>query len=165
MALNVPKNVGLGGGFPLGSTLPGRSSSAVCIVLFTESAGNMTKLNIAPAHAPERALSHDRSSVLLADLSETLWPSCFDRRRRRRREATNSLVANHAALPPDSRMKVPVWPSQSPRMPSLRTTEVRTDIGPNSWRSAVAVLDAVTGAIIWTCILHLTSSTGVLYAK
>ena len=41
----------------------GRSSSSVCIVLFTVSAGNKARLNAAPAHAPEKADSQGRSCV------------------------------------------------------------------------------------------------------
>ena len=86
----------------------------------------------------------------------------------------NSFVVNHAAPPPHSRMRVPVWPSQRPRMPSVRITDIKTDRGPGRGRGvglrvesnvAVAVgcgIETDVGAIIWTCILHFTSSTGVL---
>jgi hypothetical protein len=41
----------------------GRSSSSVCIVLFTVSAGNRVRLNAVPAHAPENTDSRGRSCV------------------------------------------------------------------------------------------------------
>ena len=113
----------------------------------------MLRLNATPAHAPESADSQGR---MRASFEEDSFPS----RRAKRREATNSLVQNQAAVPPVSRMSVPVWPSQRPPKPLVRTTDVRTVRGPG--RLVVALGVVVTS--ICTCILHLTSSIGVLDA-
>ena len=87
----------------------------------------------------------------------------------------NSFEPNHAAEPPVSRMSVPVWPSHRPRKPVVRMTVLRTSMGPGSlvtWETCgVAPLNCAAGmgetegggaASIWTCILHFTSSMGVL---
>lgn len=145
-----------------------RSSASVCIALFTVSAGKSATLYATPAHAPAVALSHGRSSRLSASESPRRCKSNAD---------APSFAANHAAPPPVSRMSVPVCPSQSPRSPVSRTTEVRTAMGPGSLAiegagglcaesvaaaemAAAEVMDGVMS--IWTCILHFTSSIGVL---
>jgi hypothetical protein len=56
-------------------------------------------LNAAPAQAPDKADSHATKSLFDADGPERLALS---------NDAMNSLVENHAAEPPDSRMKVPM---------------------------------------------------------
>ena len=139
----------------------GRSSASVCIVLLTVSAGKNARLYAAPAHAPLNALSHARSSRVGAS--------------RRRSLQINSLVPNHAAEPPVSRMSVPVWPNQSPRTPSARIASRRMASGPGRLRrrdearadeipaACTAPADKAGGATsICTCILHFTSSIGVL---
>ena len=154
-AINVPANVAFRGideeSNPRTVVIDlGRSSSSVCIVLFTVSAGNRARLNAAPAHAPENADSQGRSCM-----------SVELRRRAKSSDATYSLVPNQAAVPPVSRIKVPVWPNHSPRRPVLRITDTSNVIGPGSFSR-----DIPTGGTtnIWTCILHLTSSIGVLQA-
>lgn len=159
-AINVPPNVAFRGIEPGGSNPRevvdlGRSSSSVCIALFTVSAGNSAKLNAAPAHAPDNADSQGRSCVSV----EVGWE-----RRAKSNEPMYSLVLNQAAVPPVSRINVPVWPNQSPRKPVLRITDTNTDIGPGSFRGILPKASAPPGGAtsIWTCILHLTSSSGVL---
>lgn len=135
----------------------GRSSASVCIVLLIVSAGKHVRLYAAPAHAPLNALSHGQSS--------RVGPS------RRRSLQMNSLVPNQAAEPPVSRMSVPVWPNQSPRTPSVRTASRRMASGPGRFRGGGARMgrtpaDEGGGAIsICTCILHFTSSIGVLFVR
>jgi hypothetical protein len=139
--------------------IPGRSSASVCIVLLTVSAGKNARLYAPPAHAPLSALSEGRSCRPGASLRSSLQ--------------TSSLVPNHAAEPPVSRMSVPAWPSHSPRTPAVRITSRKIAKGPGRSRmdavargvttAAAAMVD--DGAIsICTCILHLTSSIGVLVA-
>ena len=88
----------------------------------------------------------------------------------------NSFEPNHAAEPPVSRMSVAVCPSHKPRNPVVLITVLRTAIGPGS----LAIREVYNGAVplncaagigetegggatsIWTCILHFTSSMGVL---
>jgi len=155
---------------PFPVVVVGRSSSAVCIALFTLSAGNDARLKAAPAHAPDRADSHGRRSIGLAlpvvGIVESSSSEKEDPRRRtrraRRREAMYSLVPNHAAVPPVSRMKVPVCPSHSPRMPVVRITDMSTEMGPGRFRGLAAAAAEACGTSIWTCILHFTSSIGVL---
>lgn len=67
-----------------------------------------------------------------------VWEVLRDRRDKRR-PATNSFEANQAAFPPSSRMNVPRWPTQRPRMPVVRIVVIRTDIGPGSLTTAAAV--------------------------
>lgn len=134
--------------------LRGRSSPSVCIALFTVSAGNRLRLNATPAMAPERADSQGRSSWIVFDVEEL--PS-FPSRRARRRDATNSLVQNQEAVPPVSRINVPVCPNHRPMIPCVRITDVRTEIGPGSLVDPREVVMSIC-----TCILHLTSSIGVL---
>jgi hypothetical protein len=142
----------------------GRSSAPVCIVLLIVSAGKNARLYAAPAHAPLDALSHAQSSRVGAS--------------RRRSLQTSSLVPNHAAQPPVSRMSVPVWPNQSPRTPSVRIASRRMASGPGRLRrrdearageipaAGTAPADEAGGAIsICTCILHFTSSIGVLFVQ
>src|ERR1700733_9139626 len=125
------------------------------MALFTVSAGKRAILNAAPAQAPEKADSHRRRSVRgfgCACKSDCVCEcggcgsdgcgcdceydcDCEDdgesrRRRATSRDATNSLVANQAAVPPASRMRVPVCPSQRPRTPVERMIEERVAIGP-----------------------------------
>ena len=132
--------------------LRGRSSSSVCIALFTVSAGKRLRLNATPAKAPERADSQGRNSWI-SFVVEVL--ASLPSRRARRMDATNSLVQNQAAVPPVSRRSVPVWPNQRPLKPCVRITDLRTVIGPGR---------LIRGVVpsICTCILHLTSSIGVL---
>ena len=92
--------------------VPGRRSPSVCIVVLIVSAGKTARLYAAPAHAPLNALSQGRSCRSGAALRRSL--------------ETNSLVPNHAADPPISRMSVPAWPSHSPRTPVVRTTSRKT---------------------------------------
>ena len=133
--------------------VPGRSSASVCIVLLTVSAGKNARLYAAPAHAPLSALSEGRSCRSGASLRRSLH--------------TSSLVPNHAADPPVSRMSVPDWPSHNPRTPAVRITSRKMAKGPGRSRMD-AVARGVTTAEAWgvinicTCILHLTSSIGVL---
>lgn len=91
----------------------------------------------------------------------------------------NSFEPNHAAEPPVSRMSVPVWPSHKPRKPVVLKTVFRTSIGPGSFanRWATGGTRPLTGMAgirereeggttsIWTCILHLINSMGVLEKK
>src|SRR5260370_29749013 len=74
--------------------LRGRSSSSVCIALFTVSAGNRLRLNATPARAPEKADSQGRSSWVAFDVEEL---ASFPSRRARIRDATTSLVQNQEA--------------------------------------------------------------------
>ena len=91
----------------------------------------------------------------------------------------NSFEPNQAAEPPVSRMSVPVWPSHKPRKPVVLMTVFRTSIGPGSLavrgvydgkvllNCAAGIGDIEGGGAtsMWTCILHLISSTGVLMRK
>lgn len=83
-------------------------------------------LYAAPAHAPDTADSHAARSFIEMGLSESRARLAI------RIDAMYSLQANQAAPPPDSRMRVPVWPSQRPWKPVVRMMEVSTDIGPGS---------------------------------
>ena len=161
ISLRVPKNVGF--------APPGLSSAAVCIVLFTLSAGKSATLYATPAHAPETADSQGRR--LMGSPS-----SACRRRRARRKRAAASLDTNQAAPPPSSRMKVPVCPSQRPKKPVWRIVVMRTEIGPGRCLKELGPDSVAAGAdddaprttdsgtaSICTCILHLTSSIGVLY--
>lgn len=100
------------------------------MVLLTESAGKNEQLYAAPAHAPESADSHGKMSffVKVCPVLRDRWDT--------RREATNSFEVNQAAFPPSSRMNVPKWPTQRPRIPSVRITVIRMDIGPGSLTAA-----------------------------
>lgn len=155
IARNVPPKLALGRGFSPG--ILGRSSSSVCIALFTVSAGKSARLNAAPAQAPDSADSQGRSLTVGVVRKEG---SSF-RRRSTNNRATNSFVVNHAAPPPVSRIRVPVCPSHIPRRPVLRITDIRTDIGPGNGMAA-PLADSAGVTSICTCILHLTSSMGVL---
>lgn len=147
----VPNDLG-----PANPADAGRSSASVCIVLLIVSAGKNARLYAAPAHAPLTALSHGQSSRVGASRRRTLQMS--------------SLVPNQAAEPPVSRMSVPVWPNQSPRTPSVRMASRRMASGPGRFRGreaarvgwTLAADDAGGATSICTCILHFTSSIGVL---
>jgi len=168
---------------PLTSPLP-RSSSSVWIVDLMQSAGNRTTLYMTPAPAPAVMSSHALRSPLV-----TRPPSLSDTSPRATRRSINhrdrtSNVVNHAASPPVSRMRVPVWPSHRPRTPYSRRIERVTvsapGIGAGAGRTneggmaraagacaapatACAADEAAkpSAAMFETCILHLTSSTGV----
>lgn len=148
----VPNDLG-----PADPADAGRSSASVCIVLLIVSAGKNARLYAAPAHAPLTALSHGQSSRVGAS--------------RRRNLHMSSLVPNQAAEPPVSRMSVPVWPNQSPRTPSARIASRRMVSGPGRFRGGEARVggtpaDEAGGATsICTCILHFTSSIGVLFVQ
>ena len=114
--------------------------------------------------------------------SKSIW----EERRETRRDAKNSLEANHAAVPPVSLNIVPVCPSQRPLGPEVRrmldmmvkgpgrvlriATTFRLRLGGSGDCTAVGAglnfLEerGMPNGIesIWTCILHLTSSIGVL---
>lgn len=150
--------------WPVAPADAGRSSASVCIVLLIVSAGKNARLYDAPAHAPLNALSHAQSSRVGAS--------------RRRNLQMSSLVPNHAAEPPVSRISVPVWPSQSPRMPSARMASRKMASGPGRLcgrdvaraeeipAAGTAPTDKAGGATsICTCILHFTSSIGVLFMQ
>jgi hypothetical protein len=142
-----------------GRGAPGRSSSAVCTVLLTVSAGKSARLYAAPAHAPANALSHvsGGGGGAAGSVGSGPAPPLVRAARRDASEvATASFVVNHAAEPPVSRMSVPVCPSQSPRSPCWRTMLPIRANGPGGF------VPAARGASICTCILHLISSTGVL---
>jgi hypothetical protein len=81
----------------------GRSSSSVWMEDLMVSAGKSATLYATPAQAPEKADSHACSSVSLRlPLIEG------ELRKEMRTDATNSLEVNQAAVPPVSRMRVPV---------------------------------------------------------
>ena len=170
---SVPKKVGRGAPLALG-----RSSSSVWIVLLTVSAGNNARLYNIPALAPDKADSQSKRSFFVSCLPSATSSGCFLERWERRRPAVNSFEPNHAAEPPVSRMSVPVWPSHNPRKPVVLMTVLRTSIGPGSFATCgvcgIVPLNCAAGmgetegggvASIWTCILHFTSSMGVLRKK
>lgn len=118
--------------------------------------------------------------------------SILEARREMRRDAKNSLEANQAAVPPVSLNMVPVCPSQRPPGPEVRRMLDMIVKGPGRVLRMAATLRSRLGCecasegnsedegvgvdlnflgergmsngveSIWTCILHLTSSIGVL---
>lgn len=83
-----------------------------------------------PARAPLLMSSY----VLRSDLVRTRSdPDARERRCRRRRKALEeiSYAVNHAEEPPVSRKRVPIWPSQRPRRPEVRTVETMSWKGPS----------------------------------
>lgn len=124
------------------------------MALFTVSAGNNTKLKAAPAQAPASADSHGRRVR-----SSGCDKVSIGARRARRSDETYSFVENQAAVPPVSLMSVPVWPNHSPLNPELRKAVASTEIGPGS---ECGRSDDEGDTSICTCILHFTSSMGVL---
>lgn len=94
----------------------------------------------------------------------------------------NSFDANHTAVPPVSRRIVPVCPVHIPLIPRVLTIFEMIENGPGSFRGWATNRDVEAfcgvckneggdvarlgnrrgGVSIWTCILHLTSSMGVL---
>lgn len=113
--------------------------------------------------------------------------SILEERREMRRDAKNSLEANQAAVPPVSLNIVPVCPSQRPLGPEVRRMLDIIVKGPGRVLRMAATFRSRLGGVcesegdsgaglnflgergmsngvesIWTCILHLTSSIGVL---
>lgn len=139
-----------------------------------------------PASAPERADSHGIRALDGSDLElSTTWFLGTDSGddctlRARRADAMNSFDANHTAVPPVSRRIVLVCPTHIPVIPCRLTIFETIANGPGRFRpdcdveafcgvctnegDDVARLGKLArgGVSIWTCILHLTSSMGVL---